>query len=154
MAWPKLTKNANFRPNLVVFGQKILIFTRKVKSFVTHIMGNPPRHLVRIVFLSGMARNGQKCHFWAKFGRFLAKIPNFNGRKQKFGTHIMYKPPRHLVCIVFWSGTSPKGSERPTFGPKWPKMHILGQICPFFGPKSYFFWQRSKKFGTQISEKS
>ena len=25
-AWPKLTKNANFGPNLVVFGQKILFF--------------------------------------------------------------------------------------------------------------------------------
>ena len=45
MAWPKLTKNANFGPNLVVLGQKILISTGKIKSFVTHITENPPRHL-------------------------------------------------------------------------------------------------------------
>ena len=37
MAWPILTKNANFGPNLVVFGQKILFFTSEIKSFVTHI---------------------------------------------------------------------------------------------------------------------
>ena len=43
-------KNANFRPNLDVFGQKILIFTGEIKSFVTHITENPPKHLVRIVF--------------------------------------------------------------------------------------------------------
>ena len=49
MAWPKLTKNANFGPNLVVFGQKILFFTGEIKSFVTHITENPPRHLVHIV---------------------------------------------------------------------------------------------------------
>ena len=32
MAWPKLTKNANFGPNLVVFGQKILTFTDSRKN--------------------------------------------------------------------------------------------------------------------------
>ena len=42
MAWPKLTKNANFGPNLVVLGQKILISIGKIKSFVTHITENQP----------------------------------------------------------------------------------------------------------------
>ena len=91
MAWPKLTKNANFGPNLVVFGQKILFFTGEIKSFVTHITENPPRHLVHIVFWSGigqnvqkwqyLAQNDQKCIFWTKFGRFWAKNPNFYGSK-------------------------------------------------------------------------
>ena len=54
MAWPKLTKNANFGPNLVVLGQKILISTGKIKSFVTHITENPPRHLVHIGFWLGI----------------------------------------------------------------------------------------------------
>merc|ERR1711884_870734 len=53
-------KNANFGPNLVVLGQKILIFTGEIKSFVPHIMENQPRHLVRIGFWSGMGRNVQK----------------------------------------------------------------------------------------------
>ena len=90
-AWPKLTKNANFGPNLVVFGQKILFFTGEIKSFVTYITENPPRHLVHIVFWSALdnmckkwqylAQNDQKCRFWTKFGRFWAKNPNFYGSK-------------------------------------------------------------------------
>jgi len=91
MAWPKLTKNANFGPNLVVFGQKILFFTGEIKSFVTYITENSPRHLVHIVFGRSLdkmckkwqylAQNDQKCRFWTKFGRFWAKKPNFYGIK-------------------------------------------------------------------------
>ena len=58
-------KNAIFGPNLVVFGQKILFFTGEIKSFVTHITENPPRHLVHIVFWSGI---GQKVQKMAIFG--------------------------------------------------------------------------------------
>ena len=53
-------KNANFGPNLVVLEQKILIITGKIKSFVPHITENPPRHLVHIVFWSGIGQNVQK----------------------------------------------------------------------------------------------
>ena len=56
----QIDQNANFGPNLVVLGQKILISTGKIKSFVTHITENPPRHLVRIVFWSGIGQNVQK----------------------------------------------------------------------------------------------
>ena len=89
MAWPKMTKNANFGPNLVIFGKKILIFFGESKSFGTHIKDKPPRHLVRIVLWSGVGQNGpksqylaqnyQKCIFWAKFGRFWAINPNSYG---------------------------------------------------------------------------
>ena len=81
MAWPKLTKNANFGPNLVVFGQKILFFTGEIKSFVIHITENPPRLLVHIVFWSGIGQNDQKCRCLTKYGRFWAKNPNFYGSK-------------------------------------------------------------------------
>ena len=54
------------------------------KSFGTHIMEKPPRQRVRIVFWSGNGSNGpkmpifgQESQFWAKFGRLLAKNPNF-----------------------------------------------------------------------------
>ena len=39
---------------------KILIVTGEIKSFVTHITKNPPRHLVRIGFWSGTGQNVQK----------------------------------------------------------------------------------------------
>ena len=55
-----MNKNANFEPNLVAFGQKILIFTGEIKSFVTHITENPPRHLVHIGFWSDIGQNVQK----------------------------------------------------------------------------------------------
>ena len=73
MAWPKLTKNASFGPNLVVFGQKILIITGEIKSFVTHITENPPRHLVCIGFWSGMEQNGQK-KIWPVFFNSLSAL--------------------------------------------------------------------------------
>ena len=108
-----MNKNANFGPNLVVLGQKILIFTGEIRSFVTHITENPPRHLVVIGFWSPWDEMGKNmpifgqidlnCIFWTNFGRFWAKNPNFSGVSKSFGTHIMEKPPRQLVCIVFWS---------------------------------------------------
>ena len=55
-----MDKNANFGPNWVFFGQKILCFTGEIKSFVTHLTENPPRHLVHIVFWSGIGQNEQK----------------------------------------------------------------------------------------------
>ena len=88
-----MNKNANFGPNLVVFVQKILIFNG-MKSFVTHITENPLKHLVRIVFWSGMGRNGQKMPIFgpntkmtkhAYFGPNLAvfgpKLQFFGGRE-------------------------------------------------------------------------
>ena len=57
---PAVDKNANFGLNLVIFGQKILIFTREIKSFVTHITENPPKHLVHIGFWSDIGQNVQK----------------------------------------------------------------------------------------------
>ena len=57
---PAIDKNANFRLNWVVFGQKILFFTGEIKSFVTHITENTPRHLVHIGFWSGIGQTVQK----------------------------------------------------------------------------------------------
>ena len=42
------------------FWAKNPFFTGEIKSFVTHITENPPRHLVRIVFWSGIGQNVQK----------------------------------------------------------------------------------------------
>ena len=53
MSEPQINKNANF-------GQKILIFPGEIKSFVTHITENPPRHLVQIGFWLDIRQNVQK----------------------------------------------------------------------------------------------
>ena len=55
-----MTNFAYFGPNSAVFEPKILILTGGSKSFGTHVTEKPPRHLVRIVFWSGIGRNGQK----------------------------------------------------------------------------------------------
>ena len=71
---------------------------------------------------------GQKCQFWAKFGRFWDKIPDFNGRKQKVWYPPNGKPPMHLVCIVFWPAMRPNGPKMPIFGQKfqfWAKFGCL-----------------------------
>ena len=49
-----MTENADFGPNLDVFGPKILIFMGVSKSFGTHITEKPPRQLFRIVVWSGI----------------------------------------------------------------------------------------------------
>merc|ERR1711994_17449 len=94
MAWPKMNKNAIFGPNLDFYGQKILIFTGEIKSFVTHIRKTHLGTLFTLVFgqtldkmckkWQYLAQNDQKCRFWTKFGRFSAKNPNFYGSKSKF----------------------------------------------------------------------
>ena len=68
------------------FWPKIQYFTGVSKNFGTQITEETPRQLVPIVFWSGMRPNGpkipifgQKCQFWAKFGRFLAKKTIFWG---------------------------------------------------------------------------
>ena len=64
-AWPKMTKNVNSGHNLVVFGQKILIFTGETKSFGNHITEKPPRHLVRLFFGRAWNEMGKKCRYLA-----------------------------------------------------------------------------------------
>ena len=126
-------------------------FTVEIKSFVTHITENPPGHLVHIGFWSGIGQNVQKMAIfgpkWRKmhileFGPILdvfgPKILIFMGVSKSFGTHIMEKPPKQLVCIVFWSAIRSNG----------PKCQYLAQKASFgpnfavFGPKIQFFGGR------------
>ena len=77
--WPKITKNANFLPNLTIFGSKFLILTKWSKSFGTHVTEKPHRHHVRIVFWFVMESNGPKMPI---FGQ-KSKIWPFLGQKSK-----------------------------------------------------------------------
>ena len=80
--------------------------------------------------------NRPKCQFWAKLGRFWAKNPFFTGEIKSFVTHITENPPRHLVCIDFWSGMRRNGQKMPIFGLKWPKMQFLDEFRLFLGQNS------------------
>ena len=82
--WASNGQKCQFRLNLVVLGQKILFFTREIKSFFTHITKKPPRHLVHIVFWSGIGQNVQKMAIfgpkWPKM-QILDQIWPFLGQK-------------------------------------------------------------------------
>ena len=59
----------------------------------------------------------------------------FVGGSKSFGTYISKNFPGTSFGFVFFcSGMAPNGPDRPMFGPKWPKMSILG-------PNSYFLYQ-------------
>ena len=101
-----MTANAYIRPNLAVFGLKILSTSLKI-----HIAEN---HLGTSLALVGHGRKWAiKAIIWQKmpiFGHVWAKNSNFY--------HIR-KSLRHLVC--FWKGIAINGPERQIFGPKLPK---------------------------------
>ena len=75
---------------------------------------------------------------WPIFGQ----NPYFLGREQKFVHTHFRKPPRHLVCVVVWSGIALNGPKRPkignNFGPNLPvlglKIHFLGEGAIFLVP--------------------
>ena len=67
MAWPKLTKNASFGPNLVVFRQIIQNFTGKSKSFGTNISKKTNQGTLFALFFGwAMDEMGKKCEYLAE----------------------------------------------------------------------------------------
>ena len=135
-----MTKIANFRPNLVVLGQKIVVFTGESKSFGTHITEKPHRHLVCIVFGQAwyeigqkcqyLAQNDQKCIFAAKLSSFWAKNPNLYGRKQKIWYPHNGKTTKAPCLHCFFGGAWDQMGQKCQHLAKnaniWPKMTILG----------------------------
>ena len=64
-----------------------------------------------------------------------SRILIYTGESKSFGNHIMEKPPRQLVCIVFWSGSRSNGPKMPIFGPKcqfWAKFGRFWAQNPIF----------------------
>ena len=157
MAWPKLTKNANLGPNLVVFGQKILFLLEKSKVLLptkrkTHLgtlfalfFGRALKKRQKSQYL---AYNGQKYIFWTKFGHFGAKNPNSHWRKQKFWYQrkgkTTYTPCSHRLLVSH-------GTKWAKNANIWPKKPVLGQNWPFWGKKSIFLGAGRKTFGTLMS---
>merc|ERR1711952_184166 len=95
-----------------ILGQIGSFFTGEIKSFVTHITENPPRHLVNIGFWSGIGQNVQKKgNIWPKmtknayFGPNLAvfgpKILILMGVSKSFGTNITENHLDNLSAMFF-----------------------------------------------------
>merc|ERR1712211_165657 len=139
MAWPKLTKNDNFGPNLVVLGQKNPFFLLEKSKVLLPTYRKTHLGTLFTLFLVGhwtkCAKNG---NIWPKmtknadFGPNLAvfgpKSLIFMGLSKSFGTNITENHFVNLSAFFFWSRIRSSG----------PKMPILGQIWPFLGPKSNF----------------
>ena len=83
-----MTKNADFGPNLAIFGPKSLIFMGVSKSFGTNITGNHVDNLSALFFGQEFDQMGQKCRYLAQNASFepnsavfVAKNPIFGGRE-------------------------------------------------------------------------
>ena len=136
-----MTKNANFGPNLVVFGQKILIFTGEIKKIVTH-MGT----LFALLFGRAFDKMGKKANICPKltknayFGPILAvfgpKILIFMGVSKSFGTNITENHLDNLSALFFGQALDQMGqkcrylAENASFG---PNLAVFGPKIQFFG---------------------
>ena len=75
----------------------------------------------------------QESIFWAKFGRFGAKKPDFYQRKQKLWYPHKGKTIKAHWLHCFLVGHGTKWARKANIWPKMTKMFILGQIWPFLG---------------------
>ena len=78
-----MTKNADFGPNLAVFGPKILIFMGVSKSFGTNITENHLDNLSALFFGQALDQMGQNADIWPKMP-VLGQIWPFLGPKSNF----------------------------------------------------------------------
>ena len=80
-----MTKNADFGPNLAVFGPKILIFMGASKSFGTNITENHQDNLSALFFGQELDQMGQKCQYLAQNASFGPNLAVFGPKIQFFG---------------------------------------------------------------------
>ena len=80
-----MTKNADFGPNLAVFGPKILIFMGVSKSFGTNITENHLDNLSALFFGQALDQVGQKCRYLAQNASFGPNLAVFGPKIQFFG---------------------------------------------------------------------
>ena len=80
-----MTKNADFGPNLAVFGPKSLIFMGLSKSFGTNITENHFGNLSALFFGQALDQMGQKCRYLAQNASFGPNLAVFGPQIQFFG---------------------------------------------------------------------
>jgi len=78
-----MTKNADFGPNLAVFGPKILIFMGVSKSFGTNITENHLDNLSALFFGQAFIKWAKNADIWPKMP-VLGQIRPFLGPKSNF----------------------------------------------------------------------
>ena len=120
-----MTKNADFGPNLAVFGPKSLIFMGLSKNFGTNITENHLNNLSALFFGQALDQMGQKCRYLAEnadFGLNLAIFgPNiliFRGVSKSFGTSITENHLDNLSALFFGQAVDQMGQNWPFLGPK------------------------------------
>jgi len=147
MVWPKSTKNANFGPNLVVFGQKILFFYWRNQKFCYPHTGKPTHapcsHCFLVRNCTKCAKNGNICPKMTKnadFGLNLAIVgPNiliFRRVSKSFGTNITVNYLDNLSALFFGQTLDQMGqkcrylAQNASFG---PNLAVFGPKIQFFG---------------------
>jgi hypothetical protein len=80
-----MTKNADFGPNLAVFGPKILIFMGVSKSFGTNITETTWTTCPHFFFGLALDQMGQKCRYLAQNASFGPNLAVFGPQIQFFG---------------------------------------------------------------------
>ena len=80
-----MTKNADFGPNLAVFGPKILIFMGVSKSFGNNITENHLDNLSSLFFGHAIDQMGQKCQYLAKNASFGPNLAVFGPKTHFLG---------------------------------------------------------------------
>ena len=88
-----MTKNADFGPNLAVFGPKILIFMGVRKSFGTNITENHLDNLSALFFGQFLDQMGQKC-------QYLAENASYEPNLAVFGPKILIFILKTLVSNI------------------------------------------------------
>merc|ERR1712047_7577 len=83
--WPKMTKNADFGPNLAVFGPKSLIFMGLTKRYGTNITENHFGNLSALFFGQALDQIGQKFRYLAQNASFGPNLAVFGPKIQFFG---------------------------------------------------------------------
>ena len=162
-----MTKNADFGPNLAVFGPKILIFMGVSKKFWYQHNRKPPRQLVRIVFWSGIRSNGPKnADIWPKMP-VLGQIWPFLGPKSIFwgqGVKILVPSYRDsnetpFSCWKHWSLRLQlaAGGENVLFWPQnldiWGQGSIFCLVIAIFVDATYDHYTRGYNFPIRTTPK-
>ena len=85
-----MTKNADFGPNLAIFGPKSLIFMGLSKSFGTNITENHFGNLSALFFGQALDQMGQKCRYLAENASFGPNLAVFGPNLAVFGPKINF----------------------------------------------------------------
>ena len=114
-----MTKNADFGPNLAIFGPKILIFRGVSKSFGTNITENHIHNLSALFFGQALDQMGQKCRylaqnasFWPNLAVFGPKILIFRGVSKSFGSNITENHLNNLSALFFGQALDQMGKKK------------------------------------------